>query len=106
MFRNNTFFAVKMKNKFALIEAEIKYLLGDSHQHKLKDILHSHETIYEKLAQEELEEFDEKDLQVLQDIVAHIGVADVKEFGLSWEDFECFLVRLGYEIKVQVIPKV
>jgi hypothetical protein len=61
MFRNNTFFAVKMKNKFTLNESEIKYLLGASHQHKLKDILLSHEPIYEKLAQEELEEFNEKD---------------------------------------------
>ena len=61
MFKNNTYFAIKMKNKFDLTEAEIKYLLGESHQHKLKDILLSHEPIYKKPTQEELEELDEKD---------------------------------------------
>ena len=39
MFRNNTTFAVKMKNRFDLTEAEIKYLLGEKHRGKLKEIL-------------------------------------------------------------------
>jgi replication factor C large subunit len=52
MFRNNTFFAIKMKNKFDFSETEIKYLLGISHKHKLKDILKSPEIIYEKPIQE------------------------------------------------------
>ncbi len=61
MFRNNTYFAIKMKNKLGLSEGEIKYLLGESHKHKLKDILHSIEPIYEKQVQEELVEPDEED---------------------------------------------
>ncbi len=53
MFRNNTYFAIKMKNKFNFSELEIKYLLGESHKHKLKEILHSPEIIYKKPIQEE-----------------------------------------------------
>jgi len=48
MFRNNTYFAIKMKNKFDFSETEIKYLLGESHKNKLKDILNSPEILYEK----------------------------------------------------------
>ena len=39
MFCNDTYFAIKMKNKLNLTEAEIKFLLGKSHAHKLKEIL-------------------------------------------------------------------
>jgi replication factor C large subunit len=61
MFRNNTYFAIKMKNKFDFSEAEIKFLLGKSHQHKLKDILLAHEPIYVKPIAEQVEEPDEED---------------------------------------------
>lgn len=43
IFRKNMLFAIKMKNKLDLTEAEIKYLLGEKHVHKLKDILISSE---------------------------------------------------------------
>jgi replication factor C large subunit len=66
MFRNNTYFSIKMKNKFDLSEAEIKYLLGKSHQHKLKDILLSREPVYERPTQEELDEFGEEKKENLQ----------------------------------------
>ncbi len=38
MFRNNTYFAINMKDKFDFTEPEIKYLLGKSHMYKLKEI--------------------------------------------------------------------
>jgi len=41
MIRNDTYFAIKMKNKYDLTEAELKYLLGEKHSHKLKDIIKS-----------------------------------------------------------------
>ena len=41
MFQNNTYFAIKMKNKYDLTETEIKYLLGENCAHRLKDILRS-----------------------------------------------------------------
>ena len=45
MFRNDMHFAVKMKQRFDFTESEIKYLLGKSHSHRLKDILRSSEVV-------------------------------------------------------------
>jgi hypothetical protein len=41
-------------------------------------------------------EFDEADGYLLTDIVGRLGLADVAEFGLRWQDCEEFLRRLGY----------
>lgn len=49
-------------------------------------------------------ELDERDLELLRDALAHLGLADVKAFGLSWEDCEQLLMRLGYRALVQVSP--
>ena len=46
------------------------------------------------------EEFDERDLDTIRDITSRLGLADVREFGLTWEDCEGFLSRLGYRTKV------
>lgn len=53
MFRTDTDFAISMKQKFDFTEGEIKYLLGKTHAHKLKEILHSTATIHKKLTKEE-----------------------------------------------------
>jgi len=51
-----------MKNKLDLSEAEIKYLLGESHQYKLKEILGSKETLSQKpISQEKIKEKDKKE---------------------------------------------
>ena len=47
-------------------------------------------------------EFDEADIEVLSDIIGRLGLADVAEFGLRWQDCEEFLRRLGYLAKVIV----
>ena len=36
------------------------------------------------------------------DVVARLGLADVRAFGLTWEDCEAFLSRLGYRAKIDV----
>ena len=41
--------------------------------------------------------FEEKSLIKL---VSRIGLADVKAFGLLWEDCEIFFKELGYNIKI------
>ncbi len=46
--------------------------------------------------------FDEADLEVLSDIIGRLGLADVAEFGLRWQDSEEFLRRLGYRATVNV----
>ncbi len=47
-------------------------------------------------------EFDEADIEVLSDIIGRLGLADVAEFGLRWQDSEEFLRRLGYRATVNV----
>ena len=49
-------------------------------------------------------EFDEQDTDRLTDIVARLGLADVREFGLSWDDCYEYLGRLGYRIEVTAVP--
>lgn len=47
-------------------------------------------------------DFEERDAELLRDIVSRIGLADVRTFGLTWEDWEDFLSRLGYRISITV----
>ena len=48
------------------------------------------------------EEFEEEHLDLLRDVVSRIGLSDVRAFGLTWEDCEDFLSRLGYKVSVTV----
>ena len=50
-------------------------------------------------------DFDETYMDVLSDIIGRLGLADVAEFGLRWQDCEEFLRRLGYRAKVIVSSK-
>jgi len=46
--------------------------------------------------------FAEPDTDAIRDVVARLGVADVRAFGLTWEDCEALLARLGYRARVEV----
>ncbi|MFQ5771202.1 MAG: hypothetical protein ACE5HX_11740 [bacterium] len=48
-------------------------------------------------------EFDEKQAPVLRDVFERVGVADVRAFGLTREDCEGILGRLGYAVRVDVV---
>jgi len=48
------------------------------------------------------EELDPADFETLRDIVARLGLADVREFGLTWEDFEDIFSKLGYRISIDL----
>lgn len=48
-------------------------------------------------------EFAEQDAGVISDAVARIGVADVRAFGLTWEDCEQLLRKLGYAARVDIV---
>jgi cobyrinic acid a,c-diamide synthase len=48
------------------------------------------------------EELEEEHHELLRDIISRIGLADVRAFGLTWEDCQDFLSRLGYEVSVTV----
>jgi hypothetical protein len=73
---------------------------------KLSDYLHG------KITQAELVDWAERammdadfqpaDADLLADIIGRLGLADVAEFGLRWQDCEDFLRRLGYRATVSV----
>ena len=47
-------------------------------------------------------DFVGEDWELVRDVVAHIGLADVRAFGLTWEDCEQALMNLGYRTEVQI----
>jgi cobyrinic acid a,c-diamide synthase len=47
-------------------------------------------------------EFDASHYDQIRDTVARLGLADVRAFGLTWEDCEQFLQRLGYEAQIEI----
>ena len=48
-------------------------------------------------------DFDEADLENIRNAVARLGVADVREFGLMWEDCETMLRELGYRVDLKIV---
>jgi cobyrinic acid a,c-diamide synthase len=48
-------------------------------------------------------EFAEQDATVIADVVSRLGVADVRAFGLAWEDCEQLLRQLGYAARVDIV---
>jgi hypothetical protein len=48
-------------------------------------------------------EFEERDIQSLRAVVARLGVADVRAFGLTWDDCEQALAQLGYSARVDIM---
>lgn len=49
-------------------------------------------------------EFSDSDWPLLRDAVARLGVADVRAFGLTWEECEDLASRLGYRAEVSLRP--
>jgi hypothetical protein len=48
-------------------------------------------------------EFERQHLSTIRDVVARLGLADVRTFGLTWKDCEELLKRLGYAAHVQIM---
>jgi hypothetical protein len=48
-------------------------------------------------------ELAERDTRTLSAVVARIGVADVRAFGLAWDDCEELLHQLGFSPRVEVV---
>ena len=48
-------------------------------------------------------DFDERDSEVLSAAIARLGLADVRAFGLSWDDCQDLLGQLGYATRVEVV---
>ncbi|MBM3335884.1 hypothetical protein FJY63_14590 [Candidatus Sumerlaeota bacterium] len=49
------------------------------------------------------EELEQQSLTDLRDVVARLGLADVRAFGLTWENCEQMLRKLGYAARVDIM---
>ena len=49
------------------------------------------------------DEFEDSDLPAIRSAVSRLGVADVRAFGLTWEDCEELLGQLGFSARVSII---
>lgn len=45
-------------------------------------------------------EIQDEDTDTIRDILARLGLADVKTFGLYWEDCDDMMKKLGYNLKI------
>jgi len=45
----------------------------------------------------------EEDMETLRKVISRLGVADVRAFGLTWEDCEQLLQELGYSARVDIV---
>ena len=74
---------------------------------KLTDYLHQEITLAQLVdwAENALMDgdFDAANVSMLADVVARLGLADVRSFGLTWEDCAEILEELGYEAHVDVV---
>jgi hypothetical protein len=48
-------------------------------------------------------EFDDRDAASISSVVARLGVADVRAFGLTWADCEELLACLGFAVRVEIV---
>jgi hypothetical protein len=48
-------------------------------------------------------ELEERSASVLSAVIGRLGVADVRAFGLAWEDCEQLLRQLGYSPRVEIV---
>ena len=49
------------------------------------------------------DEFEEDGVAAIRSAVSRLGVADVRAFGLTWEDCENLLGELGFSARVSII---
>jgi hypothetical protein len=74
---------------------------------KIADYLH-HELTLEQLVDWSEHvliggEFYERDAQTIASVIARLGMADVRAFGLTWDDCEELLHKLGFSPHVEVV---
>jgi hypothetical protein len=48
-------------------------------------------------------DFEEEHFDAIRDAVARLGLADVRAFGLTWEECENLLKQLGYNAHVEIV---
>ena len=48
-------------------------------------------------------DFEEEHFDTVREVVARLGLADVRAFGLTWEECENLLKHLGYHARVEIV---
>src|SRR5882724_2749141 len=48
-------------------------------------------------------DFEEKDAEAIAAVISRLGVADVRAFGLAWDDCEELLRQLGFTARVDIV---
>ncbi|MCP4418982.1 MAG: hypothetical protein GY805_20390 [Chloroflexi bacterium] len=48
-------------------------------------------------------DFSDKDFDLIHEVISRLGLADVRAFGLTWEDCQSYLTQLGYQAQVTVL---
>ena len=48
-------------------------------------------------------DFEEEHFDAVRVVVARLGLADVRAFGLTWEECENLLKQLGYQARVEIV---
>jgi hypothetical protein len=51
------------------------------------------------------DDFDPAHLTTIRNAIAKIGAADVRTFGLAWEDCEQLLSQLGYSAQINIVAR-
>ena len=49
------------------------------------------------------DDFEAAYYDAIRDAVAHLGLADVRAFGLTWEDCQHIFKELGYDARVEIV---
>jgi hypothetical protein len=49
------------------------------------------------------DDFEEAYYNAIRDAVARLGLADVRAFGLTWEDCQRIFKELGYDARVEIV---
>ena len=47
--------------------------------------------------------YKDDNFHTIRDVLAHIGMADVKAFGLEWKDCEAIMEKLGFKLEVNAL---
>jgi len=49
------------------------------------------------------DDFAEDDVEIIRNVISRLGLADVKAFGLTWEDCESIINMLGFTVKLEFV---
>jgi len=48
-------------------------------------------------------QFPDEDAATISAVIARLGVADVREFGLTWSDCDELLRQLGFHARIEIV---